>query len=377
MIDSNYGGVIKVKRGKKAPRASKKSKNTKKRYEEKLTIWFTISIFLIVLIALVIFFINKIETTNQVDIVAEVNGFKITEEELDNWYKISVKPEFREVITKENFLSESLIPQKILLQKAEKENINVDEDEVETAIGEFLIESGINSKDFEKELKEDGTNMDFVKESFRQRIIILKFINEYFLSNIEVSDLEIEEIFENTKSLDPDLSEEEIKEIIGEQLLLGKQNDALKVFMDDLTNDAEIELFALDKDVVSFSETKDEICLDKGKPIIRLYTISTCKPCQWISESFEKVVKSYVEDETIIAYHWILDSGDNALTKKIENGIPKKELEIFKKYNSETTVPTFIFGCKYVRVGNFYEEEDNLGAEEEEFRTVIDKLLKS
>ena len=79
--------------------------------------------------------------------------------------------------------------------------------------------------------------------------------------------------------------------------------------------------------------------------------------------------------ENIIAYHWNLDTGDNTLTKEKEKGIPKSEIEIFKKYNPEGTVPTYVFGCKYIRIGNFFEKENNLAQEEKEFTSVIEKLL--
>ena len=71
-----------------------------------------------------------------------------------------------------------------------------------------------------------------------------------------------------------------------------------------------------------------------------------------------------------------MDTGDNLLTEEMEEGIPKKEIEIFKKYNQRATVPAYVFGCKYVRVGNFYEQNNDLDAEEEEFRAVIEQLLQ-
>jgi len=52
------------------------------------------------------------------------------------------------------------------------------------------------------------------------------------------------------------------------------------------------------------------------------------------------------------------------------------EQAIYNKFNPKGSVPTFVFGCKYFRVGNAYEAQDNLEAEETEFRSVIDKLLE-
>ena len=365
-----------MKNIKKSPRASKKPKKVKEGYEDKLFVWFTVSIFLLVLIALAIFFINKIERKNlQDEFVADVNGEKITSSELDKWYKMSVVPEYRNIVKKEDFLAESLIPQKILLQEAEKNKIKASKDEIDNDLGQFLIDSGLSLDDFEKKLKEDAINLEYIKEAFKQRIMINKFLNQSILSKVNVSDFEVNEIYENTTSLDPSLSSGEIKQVIKDQLTTRKQNKALKEYIEQLIGNADIELFIDNKKIASFSETKDEICRRGGKPIIRLYTTSSCEPCRWISSRFDNVINEYVDDDKITAYHWDIDTGDNVLTKEIEKGVPRQEIEIFKKYNHGATVPTYVFGCRYVRVGNFYEQNNDLDSEENEFRAVVEKLL--
>ena len=91
---------------------------------------------------------------------------------------------------------------------------------------------------------------------------------------------------------------------------------------------------------------------------------------KWISQTFDDITKEYQDD--IIAYNWQLDTGDNTLTAVEETGIPKSEVEIYKKHNSKNTVPTYVFGCKYTRIGNAYE---SLEEEEAEFKRVIEKLI--
>jgi len=209
-----------LKKNKKAPRASKRFKKNEK-YEEKLSIWFTTSILFLVLIALVIFFINKIET-NGIEAIAIINGEKITAVELEKWYKISINPEFRSTITMEDFLIESLIPQTILFQEANNAKVKVSKEDVETEIGQFLIDSGLNLKEFEKKLKNDGTKLSYVEDAFMQRLVITKFLEQIVLADVDVSSSEVNEIFKNTKSLDPSLSSNDVKQILYEQLLKGK-----------------------------------------------------------------------------------------------------------------------------------------------------------
>ncbi len=51
-------------------------------------------------------------------------------------------------------------------------------------------------------------------------------------------------------------------------------------------------------------------------------------------------------------------------------------LAIFKQFNPDNSIPTFVFGCEYYRVGNAYEQQNDLTAEIGEFKAVIEELLK-
>ena len=113
---------------KKTPRSSnKKSEKTKERQENAVIL--AIFLVFIAVVAYLFYFIN-IKSANE-NAVAVVNGEQITRDELGWWYKASVLPEDRDAIAKQDFLMLSLIPQEVLMQKAEKEGIKVTEDEVE------------------------------------------------------------------------------------------------------------------------------------------------------------------------------------------------------------------------------------------------------
>jgi len=114
---------------------------------------------------------------------------------------------------------------------------------------------------------------------------------------------------------------------------------------------------------------------ENGKPVIRLFSTTWCPHCSWIKDTFDKVAKEYVENGEIIAYHWEIDTGDNTLTPEVETEVPQSELAIFKTFNPRGSIPTFVFGEKYWRIGNGYERQNDLSAEEYEFRTIIYTLL--
>jgi thiol-disulfide isomerase/thioredoxin len=119
-----------------------------------------------------------------------------------------------------------------------------------------------------------------------------------------------------------------------------------------------------------------EICKENGKPVVYLFSTTTCPHCQWIKSTFDSLMKEYVAAGKIVAYHWELDTNDNTLTSAVETQVPENQYKVYQTFNPEGYVPTFVFGCKYFRVGNGYERAGNLEAEKAEFRAVIDDLLK-
>jgi thiol-disulfide isomerase/thioredoxin len=118
------------------------------------------------------------------------------------------------------------------------------------------------------------------------------------------------------------------------------------------------------------------VCTQDGKPVIRLFTTTWCPHCKWVKDDFDSVVKEYVNKGLIVAYHWEVDTNDDALTEVNEGSVPASELAIFKEFNPRTSIPTFVFGCKYYRVGNGYESVNDHKAERRELKAVIEELIK-
>ena len=275
-------------------------------------------------------------------------------------------------MTKEMILNQT-ISEVLLLQEAKKQDIATTEEEAEDLLNRVIAQSMVSRDEFEDKLKQEGLTIDYVKDYYRKQITIFKLLNETIFSFITVSDSAIENYYEQA---DLNVSFDEVKDQIKQILLAEKQEIAIGTYMNQLRAQAEIEiLFGTPEktEAITFKQTGDDICKESNKPVVILFSTTESQHGIWISETFDFIVNGY--NEKIAAYHWELDTGDNTLTEAVETGIPKTALDIFKKYSPKTAVPAFIFGCRYARIGNGYEAENDLEAEEKEFRIIIEKLL--
>ena len=115
------------------------------------------------------------------------------------------------------------------------------------------------------------------------------------------------------------------------------------------------------------------MCKEDGKTVLMFFSSTKCSSCKWVQNVYNKVADKYESQGKVIAYHWELDTGDNLRTPQKESGVPEEVINMFTKYNPNKTVPSFIFGCRYVRNGN--SGSKNLAIEEDEFTKAIEKTL--
>jgi len=161
-------------------------------------------------------------------------------------------------------------------------------------------------------------------------------------------------------------------------LLMGCSGSNDAATESDDPGDATIDPYDIEPSSVETFESVDgEICRIDGKPVIRLFSKTRCSHCQWIAETYDLVVQMYIDEDTIVAHHWEIDTGDDMLTDAIEQDVPGAEMAVLAEFNPDESVPTFVFGCKYYRIGTGYEWKNDLVSEAAEFMAVIEALISA
>ena len=109
-----------------------------------------------------------------------------------------------------------------------------------------------------------------------------------------------------------------------------------------------------------FSVTKDEVCLEDGKPVIYYFGSSTCPHCQWEHPIIQRVVKKFTGK---IVFH------DNTDKQTADPEISQKYSQI-----QQGMIPFIVLGCQYARVGS--GEDAGEKTEEENLTTLIKNLTE-
>lgn len=370
--------------------SNKNNKKKKSKKIDKSIIKKAVTLVVLIAILTVILYF-AIKTLNPKKNIAEVNGEIITNQQLEEQYN-QLPDQYKMFITKEDFLDQ-MINVKLLLQEAKKQEILVSETEIEEELN-TIKEQAETEEEFNDMLKQSNTNLEELKKQINDQLIINKLLDETVISKIDIRDSQIEDYYKKNEAYfkENNLVYSGAKEQIEQMLLNDLSNTAIQIYINQLrsgavikkdgaeitlqdaeiTSDVEIiqENIETEEEIKTFTQTDNAICKENNKPVIRLFSTTTNAPSKWIAETFDEIANEYSDD--IIAYHWQLNTGDNTLTSIEETGIPKAEVNIFQQYNSKNTVPTYVFGCKYTRVGNAYS---TLEEEKEEFKKIIEELL--
>lgn len=126
----------------------------------------------------------------------------------------------------------------------------------------------------------------------------------------------------------------------------------------------------------TFRETGLDPCVDdQGRPVILLFSATSCPHCQWVGGVFDLIARQYADQGLVVVHHYDIETGDDVLTEPVETRIPEEYLSIGRRGDPDGSLPYFNFGCRYDRIGTGYEEQNDLAAEAEEMCRVIESLL--
>ncbi len=141
--------------------------------------------------------------TRPANVAAEVNGYNITYDELEKYYKSQVqagseKPdEEQATLTKVNLLRE-LIDNQIMLQRAERLSLMAVDSDVESKLTE--LKAPYTQEEFDKQLKGRGITLEDVRTEIRRSLSIQKLFNKEITSKISITDAELRAFYESNKA---------------------------------------------------------------------------------------------------------------------------------------------------------------------------------
>ena len=128
------------------------------------------------------------------DVWATVNGTEIKRDEVEKYYRSQVNPEGQEPSQEEALslklnVTDQLINNEILLERAKKLNLEASDGEVEDKFTE--LKSPFTEEEFQRQLKARGMSVDDLKRDLRRQLSIQKLLNREVAAKITISDQDV------------------------------------------------------------------------------------------------------------------------------------------------------------------------------------------
>ena len=137
------------------------------------------------------------------DVMATVNGRKITRTEVEKYYNNQTadapqKPSQEQADSLRLSILRELIDNEILMQRAEKMGLLATDEEINSKLAE--IKAPYTQEEFDKRLKERNLTLDDFKRDLRRSITIEKVLNKEITSKINISDDDITAYYNQHKA---------------------------------------------------------------------------------------------------------------------------------------------------------------------------------
>lgn len=136
------------------------------------------------------------------EVLARVNGRKITAVEVDKYYKNQTagnpqQPSEEQALSLKLSILRELIDNEILMQRAEKLGLLATDEEVDSKLNE--IKAPYTKEEFDQRLKERAITLEDFKRDLRRSLTIEKVVNKEITSKINILDKDIEDYYNQHK----------------------------------------------------------------------------------------------------------------------------------------------------------------------------------
>jgi peptidyl-prolyl cis-trans isomerase SurA len=184
---------------------------------------------------------NKQESHSP-DVWAVVNGTEIRKDEVEKYYRTRINPEAQEtspeeILSRKLDVTEQLINNEILLERAKKLNLEASDGEVEDKFTE--LKSSYTEEEFQRKLKDGGMTVDDLKKDLRRQLSIQKLLNREVAAKVTITDQDVADFYNsNRNQFNVAEAQYRISQIVvtpqKDKLIRNRKND-------DATNEAEAE----------------------------------------------------------------------------------------------------------------------------------------
>lgn len=229
----------------KKPKLTKQSKpqKTEKPKEEGSTALLVIIIILIIAAGVYLIVTNysafngEPAKTSQEEIVAEVNDEIISENDLNEVYA-QLSPQIKMFFDKEAVL-QRLIEQKLLLQEAQAQGIEITEEEINRSLEQLIstLPEGLSLDEF---LRTQNLTMDELKVDIEKQLAITSLLNRTVITEVKITEEDAREFFDNNPEYFEDMEFEDIKEQLTNELVAEEQQVKSEEYLEELKSKAVI-----------------------------------------------------------------------------------------------------------------------------------------
>jgi len=176
------------------------------------------------------------------DVWAVVNGTEIKRDDIEKYYRSQVNPDGQEPSQEEALslklnVTDQLINNEILLERAKKLNLEASDGEVEDKFTE--LKSPFTEDEFQRQLKARGMSVDDLKRDLRRQLSIQKLLNREVAAKITITDQDVAEFYNaNRNQFNVAEPQFRISQIV---ITPRKEMQVRNRKNDDATNEAEAE----------------------------------------------------------------------------------------------------------------------------------------